>query len=61
MFDRSQIIIYNDDNGIVGAPVAMILRLYYNSSHPRDYPFNITFIANTRPYFATPITEIVIN
>jgi hypothetical protein len=39
----------------------LFLRLYYNSSHNRDYLFNVTFTPNTKPYFATPITELVIN
>lgn len=31
--------------------IEYIFRIYYDSAKPRDYPFNVTFVANTPPYF----------
>jgi len=40
----------------------LFLRVYHNSSSPRDYPFSVTFIPNSAPTFSSPtINDLIVN
>jgi len=50
------------DSVFAGTNHNLYLRLYHNSSSPRDYPFNINFTANTHPVFsASSISDQIVN
>ena len=57
---RPQIYIYSETSGNVGTQ-EMKLELWFDITKKRIYPFNITFTANTPPYFASTLTTAYVN
>ena len=39
------------DDALAGTTVIYKARVYYDSSKKREYPFSVTYVANSRPYF----------
>ena len=49
------------DNALGGTVKEFYVRVYYDSSKPRDYHFNITFVANTAPTFSSTQSDLILN
>ncbi|CAI2381883.1 unnamed protein product [Moneuplotes crassus] len=44
-----------------GTTKEFMMRVYYDPSTPRDYDFNVTFAANTAPYFSSTLAQQYVN
>ena len=49
------------DNALGGTVKEFYVRVYHDSTQPRDHPFNITFVSNTAPTFSSTQSDLVLN